>query len=105
MSLRNAEYSVVWPRGPSNVAFKQMAPRLETLTGKTIAFCWDYVFRGDEIWGILKERLSRRYPGLTFIDHDVFGSTHGGDEHEVVAALPAKLKALNVDAVVSGVGC
>jgi hypothetical protein len=104
MSLPNAPYSVVWPRSELTVAFKPMAKRLDTLSDKTIAFCWDYVFRGDEIWGILKEQLSARYPGVKFIDNDVFGSTHGGDEHQIIAALPGKLKSLGVDAVVSGVG-
>ena len=42
---------------------------------------------------------------MKFVDHDEFGSTHGDDEHQVLAELPAKLKAMKVDAVVSGMGC
>jgi hypothetical protein len=87
------------------VPFKPMAKRPTTLAGKTIAFCWDYVFRGDEMWAILKEQLAARFPGVKFVDPDAFGSTHGGDEHQVFAALPGKFKSLGVDAVVSGVGC
>jgi hypothetical protein len=34
-----------------------------------------------------------------------FGSSHGGDEKEALAALPAQLKALDVDAVISGMAC
>jgi hypothetical protein len=34
-----------------------------------------------------------------------FGNTHGRDEREVVAALPERLKALGVDAVISGMAC
>ncbi len=34
-----------------------------------------------------------------------FGSTHGADEREILANLPAKMKTLGVDAVISGMGC
>ena len=42
---------------------------------------------------------------MKFLHYSEFGNTHGGDERAVVAALPAKLKALGADAVVSGMGC
>ncbi|HET6183932.1 MAG TPA: hypothetical protein VFA03_10110 [Acetobacteraceae bacterium] len=98
-------YAVVWPRSAKAVAAKPLAPRLETLEGKTIAFLWDNLFRGDEIWPILKAELSQRYRGIRFVDHDAFGSTHGDEEHLVLAEMPEKLRALKIDAVVSGMGC
>ena len=99
------EYAVVWPRSATAVALKPLARRLDTLERKTVAFLWDDLFRGDEIWPILKHELSRRYAGTTFIDHDAFGSTHGDEEHRVLAELPGKLRSLNIDAVISGMGC
>ena len=42
---------------------------------------------------------------MKFIGWETFGSTHGDDEHQVLADLPANLKKLKVDAVVSGMGC
>ena len=102
MSVHEA---VVWPRSAKTIDVKQLAPRLDSLDGKTVAFVWDYLFRGDEIWAVIKAELSSRFPQVRFVDHDVFGSTHGEDEHEVLAALPDKLKAHGVDAVVSGMGC
>jgi hypothetical protein len=101
----STEYSVVWPRSPRTVKMVPVAKRLESLKGKTIAQLWDYIFRGDEIFPILEEELGRRFPGTKFVNYKVFGSTHGGDEREVVAGLPAKLKQHNVDAVISGMGC
>lgn len=98
-------YSVVWPRSPKSLEVKPLAPRLASLQGRTVAFVWDYLFRGDEIWPILKEALGERFPGMRFIDHDAFGSTHGEDERRVLAELPGKLKSLGVEAVVSGMGC
>ena len=100
-----ADYDVVWPRSSKAVVVKPLAPRLKSLEGATVAFLWDYLFRGDEIWPALSDGLAARYPGMHFIGFEEFGSTHGDEEHEVLAALPGKLKALNVDAVVSGMGC
>jgi hypothetical protein len=96
---------VVWPRSAKTIQSKPLAPRLAALEGKTVAFVWDYLFRGDEIWGIVKAELDARHPGMRFIDHEVFGSTHGEDEHRVLAELPARLAEHRVDAVVSGMGC
>ena len=54
---------------------------------------------------LLEEELTRRYPGVRFVRYDTFGSTHGRDEGRVLAELPAKLEALEVDAVISGMAC
>jgi hypothetical protein len=54
---------------------------------------------------MIEDGLRQRYPGIRFISFDEFGSTHGGDEHRVMEELPAKLKSLGVDAVISGMGC
>lgn len=106
MAGRNSsDYAVVWPRSAKAVEIKPLAKRLDTMDGKTVAFLWDDLFRGDEIWPILKQELSQRYTGLSFVDHDAFGSTHGDDEHRVLAELPGKIKSMKIDAVVSGMGC
>lgn len=106
MARRNSgDYAVVWPRSAKAVEIKPLAKRLDTLDGKTVAFLWDDLFRGDEIWPILKQELSNRYAGVSFIDHDAFGSTHGDDEHRVLAELPVKIRSMGIDAVVSGMGC
>lgn len=102
---KNPQYAALWPRGPRQAKVKPLAKRLNTLEGKTIAWVWDYVFRGNEVFEQLEKSLNARYPGMKFINWAEFGNTHGGDEREVVAALPEKFKALGVDAVVSGMGC
>jgi hypothetical protein len=98
-------YEALWPRSPRQSKVKALAPRLDTLAGKTIAQVWDHVFRGDEVFAFLEEGLRARYPGVKFVSWREFGNTHGSEEREVVAALPGKLKALGADAVVSGMGC
>ncbi len=98
-------YTVYWPRSPRQVQIKPLAPRLDTLAGKTIGLLWDYVFRGDEVFATMQEALAAKYPGIRFINWREFGNTHGSDEHQVLAALPERLKELRVDAVLSGMGC
>ena len=82
-----------------------LAPRVGTLDGKTVAFLWDRVFRGDEIFPIVERELARRFPHARFIGWDAFGSIYGGDERATVETLPERLHALGADAVVSAVGC
>lgn len=81
------------------------APRLDGLDGKTIAFVWDYVFRGDDMFPVIERRLLEMYDEVRFVSYDAFGSIFGGDEEAVLADLPAKLKALDVDGAICGVGC
>jgi len=104
-SCARAQYEALWPRSPRQTRVKPLAKRLDTLEGKTIGWIWDYVFRGNEVFEQLEASLSALYPGMKFINWSEFGNTHGSDERKVVAALPEKLKALGVDAVVSGMGC
>ena len=102
---RGEIHQVVWPRGLKMVEVTDIAPRLDKLEGKTIGELWDYLFRGDEIFPVLEEELGRRFPGLRFVRYDVFGSTHGAGEQQVLAELPYKLRHQEVDAVISGMAC
>lgn len=98
-------YDVVWPRSPRGVQRHQLADRLDTLEGRRVAFLWDYLFRGDELFPVLATELSRRFPGIEIVDYDEFGNLHGSDEVERVGRLPDELRARHIDAVVSGMGC
>jgi hypothetical protein len=97
-------FSALWPGGESAVTPITPAHRPTTLAGKRVAFVWDYVFRGEEIFPVIESALRERFPHMSFVGYDAFGSTFGGDEHEVLARLPARLHELGVDAVVSGIG-
>ena len=98
-------YRAVWPRGQKTLKAINLSKRLDTLDGKTVGLLWDYVFRGDEIFTIIKDHLSIKYPGINFISYDNFGNIHDKDEAQVLAELPEKLKSYGCDAVISGVGC
>jgi hypothetical protein len=104
MASNDGQYEVLWPRSPRQVQLKPLAKRLDTLEGKTIAQLWDFVFRGDEVYAALEEGLKARYPNIRWVSYKEFGNTHGGEEREVVAALPRRFKELKVDAAISGMG-
>ena len=104
--LRISEiHNVVWPRAARQMEIAPVAPRLDTLKGKTVAQLWDYLFRGDEVFDHLEAGLKERYPSIKFVSWEDFGSTHGADERQILADLPRKMETLGVDAVISGMGC
>jgi hypothetical protein len=105
MTTNDGYYEALWPRSPRQAKVKALAPRLDTLAGKTVAQVWDQVFRGDEVFEFLEQGLKERFPGVRFVSWREFGSTHGSEEREVVASLPQRFKELGVDAVISGMGC
>lgn len=102
MAGNDGHYEVLWPRSPRQVNAKKFAPRLATLSGKTVAQLWDFLFRGDEVFALLEQGLKARFADIRFVSWREFGNTHGNNEREVLAGLPAKLKELRVDAVISG---
>ena len=93
-------YDVVWPRSPRTAEPVSLAPRPASLEGKRIAFLWDYLFRGDEIFPVLERELTARIPGVSFVSWETFGTTHGAGEHEVLAGLGERFRELGVDAVI-----
>ncbi len=105
MTMYNPGYEVVWPRGKKTVGTLSFAKRLDTLHGKTIAFLWNYLFRGPDVFPIIEKELAKRYAGIKFVRWDVFGSISGAKEVEVLASLPDMRKQYKFDAVIVGVGC
>lgn len=97
-------FKALWPGGRSAVTPVQPAARAPSLAGKRVGFLWDQMFRGDEIFPMLERELTKQFPGIEFVGEAEFGPTFGGDEHAVVESLAEKLSALDVDAVISGIG-
>jgi len=96
---------VVWPKSPLGTQSRRPAPRLDSLRGKRIAFAWDYLFRGDELFPVLAKELTERFEGVEIVNYDVFGNLHGPNELELVNGLPDALAMHRIDGVVSGNGC
>ncbi len=103
-STSEAQFEVLWPLARKAKGAQSTARALGDLSGKTIAELWDYMFHGEAIYRMIRERLSARYPGIKFIGYDEFGNTHGPRQREIIAGLADKLRALGCDAVISGIG-
>lgn len=101
-------YAVVSPSGRRAAVAERtpLAPRLPDLSGRTVAFVWDHVFKGDRMFDLFRDEATRRFPGVRFVAHEEFGNIHGNrqEEEEAVALLPQRLRAYRVDAAVVGVG-
>ena len=97
-------YEVVWPLGKIMSEKVTLAPRISDLSGKTIGELSDYGFRAEEIFPLIRASLSKRYPGIKFVEYPTFGNTHGPQEAEIIATLPEMLRQYGCDAVISGVG-
>lgn len=103
-SQSEPQYEVVWPLGRSTVREVTPNPPLPDLNGKTIAELWDWLFKGDEMYALIREQLRQRYPDARFVDFSSFGNIHGQNEAEIIAALPQRLQELGCDAVITGIG-
>ena len=102
-------YEVVSPLGQPVVEMITMAPRLDSLDGKTIGELWNGGFRGDESFPIIEKMLKERYPTVTFIPYSEFSlftvaSFHPEKKEKTLEALRAKLKEKGCDAVITGNG-
>ena len=82
---------------------QQLAPRSKTLDGKRIAFLWDFLFKGDAMFEAIEQDFRERFKDVSFVGYAEIGNIHGKDERQVIAALPARLKALGVNAVITAV--
>jgi len=97
-------FEVVWPLGRFAIRPVKPAAALPDLNGKTVCELWDGIFRGDEIYPILRAELQTRFPAVQIVDYKTMGNTHGSNESEYVANLPALLRQHGAHAVISAVG-
>jgi len=104
--MTEGEYQVVWPLGRSAVQNIAMTSGVEGLDGKTVAFVWDYLFRGPEIFEVIKEEITARYPTVEFVDYETFGNIHGSatEEKASLERLPARMREHGADGAVVAVG-
>jgi hypothetical protein len=105
--MSEATFEVVWPSGRSaRASLGDVSVRPDTLDGLTVAFIWDYLFRGNEIFELLAGEIESRYRGVTIVGHEVFGDIQVAttDGRANLAALPERLQANGVDVAVVAVG-
>jgi hypothetical protein len=97
-------FSVVWPLGRPAREIVTLNPRPSDLDGRTIGFISDYKGKHHEVFQTVRQSLRQAFPNITLVDYPAFGDIHGKDERGVFAALPGRLRAEGVDAVIAGIG-
>lgn len=100
---------VVSPVGESVVEKKPLAPRPDTLEGKTVCEVWNAGFMGEVVFPIIEEMLRERYPGVKVIPYTEFPLTsihalHPETQAETLEAVRVALLEKGCDAVITGNG-
>ncbi|HEX5370121.1 MAG TPA: hypothetical protein VFY10_11955 [Dehalococcoidia bacterium] len=102
------EVAVLSPIGLPRAQVKGIAPRLDSLDGKTIGEVYNHHFKGDQMFGLYRELLKQRYPGVRIIPFtELPASFVGGDPatHRRVAQEVARVaKEKGCDALIAGNG-
>ena len=102
------KYEVVSPLGERDTKWIDMAPRLDTLEGKTICELWNQSFKSNITFPVIRELLQKKYPGIKIIPYTDMPHHHmlenPGVTNAESEALIAALKAKGCDAVISGNG-
>ena len=101
-------YEVISPSGSEAVERKNLAKRLDTLNGKTVAEVWNEDFKGDIMFPMYRELLRERFPDVKIVPYTElpFASLKGTPSYqrEVLGQIIAGLKAKGADAVITGNG-
>ena len=86
------------PQGASEVTVLH-APRLDALAGKTVALLSDDMWQAHRMLPLVRERLSARYPDISFIEEDELPQgTHAMDRESTVDLIVER----GADAVIVG---
>ena len=97
-------YEVLSPEGEPRVTTLAPTTAVAGLAHAVVAQVWDYMFRGDEIFGYIRQALTELHPGIRFVDYAEFGDIHGHEQDVRTAELPDKLRRHGCNAAVVGVG-
>lgn len=101
-------YSVVSPLGDPTVKMITMAPRLDTLEGKTVCLIWNHTFKADVTLPVIGESLKKKYPGIKIISYaeiDAAVRAAGGERPWIEPAiLQGVLRDKGCEIVISGNG-
>lgn len=96
---------VVSPLGNRPSAGAAVERKNGGLAGARVAFAWDYLFHGDRMWELIVDEMSRRWPDITFVEHDQFDNFHDKFSDDVTSeGLKHRMRELEIDAAVVGVG-
>lgn len=104
--VNEPSFDVVHPVSRRPAMARTSAVGLSGLEGKKIALVWDYLFRGDDVFRLVKERFGTERSGVgrsgaEFVDYEVFGDI---SHDEPMDQLPGRLAELGIDGTVLATG-
>lgn len=104
-----AEYEVISPEGKSTIKMITMAPRLDTLEGKTIGFATNRLFKYEVTFPAIEMMLMQKYPTAKVVPYTEFHSIRTNEmaadvRTKVVDDLGTEFVAKGCDAVIAGNG-
>jgi hypothetical protein len=106
--LNVEKLEVFSPEGLSAVNQTDAAPRLTTLDRKRVAEIWNGVFKGDMTFPIIRELLSKKFPGIEIVPYTEFPHAPASDnparQRELAREIALLVKEKSCDAVISGNG-
>jgi hypothetical protein len=99
-------YAVVSPVAERQIDMTSMAPRLDTLEGKTVCELWNESFKSNITFSAIRDLLQEKYPGIKIIPYTEMPRHHSMEDQGVTNEgsedLIAALKEKRPDAVISG---
>ncbi|MEU7818442.1 hypothetical protein [Pseudonocardia sp. NPDC049154] len=99
-------FEAVWPLGRTVLDAVEAGERPTQLGGRRVAYLWDELFRGPEMFEVISEVARERHGDVEFVEWETFGNFHASaaEEKRVLGELPELLRAHRVDLVVAAVG-
>jgi hypothetical protein len=102
------DLEVLSPLGLPATQNKGIAPRLDTLAGKTVGEVYNHHFKGDMMFALYRELLQQRYPGVRIVPFTELPASYvGGDpatQRRIALEVAAQAKAKGIDALIAGNG-
>lgn len=106
--MKQNELGVISPLGLPATQHTAIAPRLDSLAGKTIGEVYNHHFKGDLMFGLYRQLLQQRYPGVRIVPYtELPASFVGGDStyhRRVAQEVAARAKEKGCDALITGNG-
>ena len=102
------EIDVISPVGLPGTQNQAIAPRLDSLAGKTVGEVYNHHFKGDQMFALYRQLLKQRYPDVRIVPYtELPASFVGGDtayHRRVAQEVAAQAKAKGCDALITGNG-
>ena len=102
------DVAVISPLGLPATQNKGIAPRLDTLEGKTVGEVYNHHFKGDQMFALYRQLLQQRYPSVRIVPYTELPASYvGGDpgtQRRIAQEVAAQAKEKGVDALIAGNG-